>query len=118
MPKAAPKQNKGQQKMKTKILIAALIVSASFTAQAEPEKLCSRVAFAAQEFMGARQAGMDLMDIIPTIEDGAKASKSFTMLRTMMINAFEYPVMPDEIGKARVISEFKNKYTVACLRGQ
>ena len=101
---------------KTKLVIVSaslLVSSASFASQ----KLdtCKVVATAASNIMSGRHNGVEAAEVYEKIETKLPDGPEKDLVTTMVGDAYQYPRMHTQQFIDRAITEFKNKYFIACM---
>lgn len=92
--------------MKHLILIGALLSSPAISQVTET---CKQVEESASVTMQARQSGIPLSRVLEIAADSE-------MLKTIAIDAYNTPKFATESYKVNAISEFTNKWLLACLK--
>ena len=89
-----------------KILILAILITASFNVNANDKEKCQSVATYARQVMTERQKGTSIIDIT------SDNNFEFMIVET----AFYMPVISDEALKEQYITDFEAKFYISCLK--
>lgn len=89
------------------MLLAGLISPAT----AEETEICQKFYTLSTTIMDARQAGRPLSDLLSLVDEDS-------VLRNIIIRAYEYPLMEHADLKEIAISEFANNEFLACVEAR
>lgn len=89
-----------------KLLIAALITAASFTANAEMAS-CDNIAGLARKVMEGRQRGVSIRDMM-------NVSKNNRLLKLMVIDAYKTSAFSTPKYRTKAANEFEGKWYLIC----
>jgi len=95
--------------MKKLLLAAAILMSSTAMAKTATINDCKFVEELAQVIMEARQSGASMSDMIEAA-DGHELSES------LVVAAFEAPLMSGDKGKIKQVNIFKNKAFKVCFK--
>tara|TARA_R110000803_G_C11762451_1_gene294117 strand:+ start:97 stop:375 length:279 start_codon:yes stop_codon:yes gene_type:complete len=85
-------------------------------AQARPDT-CLNIKNVASSVMQARQAGAEAQVLVGALGKTKKEEWLYRAHMQIIIEAYQIRVYATEMYKKRIISEFANKYYIACWKG-
>lgn len=100
-----------------KIIVALIMASASVAAQAAPpsdwKDRCKSAEKLAAGLMELRQEGVPLSIVLDSIKGNAAFDK---MVEGLALDAWEVPVVDDAAWKKTMISQFRDKWYLECVK--
>jgi hypothetical protein len=97
-----------------KLILTALMIP--LLAQARPDA-CLNIKNVASTIMQARQAEVEAQVVVDKLGKEVKEEWLYRAHMHIVIAAYQRPVYATDMYKKRIISEFANKYYIACWSG-